>query len=566
MSRSSSLHSNAGGEHMEDKIALLSRRLEREREARKAAEKLLEEKSSEIYEVNKRLAQVALFVDLSPHPIMRFNATGQLVLANGAAWNYLGEGFETGGSLTDILPALKDVCLKTIIEGNEILQVATLIGERYFQFVFHGVAEQGFANVYASDITQQELAKKQTEYAHRETEQLLSAISSILVGVDRNNKVARWNRMAEQTFGLPAASVLGHPLESCNIPWKLDALEKLVKESKSRDYAHASDVVYTNPEGKERFLNVHINVVRDGEGAFNGYLILAADITERKVLEGQLIQSQKLESLGQLAAGIAHEINTPIQFIGDNTRFLGVAFERLNAVIEKSQSLMKELTEGSGHLGEVIVEMEDAVKKAKIQYMTEEIPSAIQETLGGVDQVASIVRAMKQFSHPGAKHKTLSNLNESVNSTINVARNEWKYRADLETDLAEDMPPVPCNQSEINQVLLNMIVNSTHAIEEKYNGSNQKGKIIIRTRVNGPWAEIHVSDDGAGIPEKVKTKIFDPFFTTKEVGKGSGQGLSLAYSVIYETHKGNIEVSSVQGEGTTFIIRLPLKAVEEVAA
>lgn len=551
---------------MEENVALLTRRLEREKQARKAAEKLLEEKSSEIYEVNKRLAQIALFVDLSPHPIMRFNGKGQLLLANGAAWKYLGDRLESGVSITDILPALKDICLNTIIEDNEILQVATPIGERYFQFVFHGVSEQGFANVYASDITQQELAKKQTEYAHRETEQLLSAISSILVGVDRNNKVARWNRMAEHTFGLAASEVLGHPLQSCNIPWKLDALDKLVAESKSRDYVLVPDVVYTNPEGKERFLNVHINVVRDGEGAFNGYLILAADITERKVLESQLIQSQKLESLGQLAAGIAHEINTPIQFIGDNTRFLGVAFERLNAVIEQSQRLMKELSEGSGMLGDVIVGMEEAVKRAKLQYMTEEIPSAIEETLGGVDQVASIVRAMKQFSHPGAKHKTLSNLNESVLSTINVARNEWKYRADLEVDLAEDMPGVPCNQSEINQVLLNMIVNSSHAIEEKYEGSNQKGKIVIRTRVNGPWAEIHIADDGAGIPEKVKNKIFDPFFTTKEVGKGSGQGLSLAYNVIYDTHKGKIEVSSVQGEGTTFIIKLPLQAEEEVAA
>ncbi|MFK7848412.1 MAG: ATP-binding protein [Rhodothermales bacterium] len=544
---------------------MMARRVERERQARKAAEKLLEEKSRKIYEVNQNLSKVALFADLSPHAVLRFDVSGNLLLANDAAKTLIGPELETGASLAKMLPQFMDLDIQSIVEGDEIYQVAIQIGHGYHQFVFRGVSGHGFVNVYSTDITQQELVKKQIENAHRETEQLLSAISSVLIGVDKDLKIVRWNAMAEATFGLRSAEVMGKPFEDCPITWCLGNLGQYLEESKYEDHALIPEVPFTYAEGRDGFMAVVVNVVVDAKDRFNGYLILASDITERKVLEGQLVQAQKLESLGQLAAGIAHEINTPIQFIGDNTRFLDVAFKRLHTVIDKGRALLAEVKSGTGMLPQVMTEMDEAIKKAKLDYMSAEIPFAIEETLGGVEQVASIVSSMKQFSHPGSKQKALSNINESIISTINVARNEWKYVAELETDLAEDLPKVPCLQSELNQVVLNMIVNAAHAIEDKNKGTNEKGLIKIKTQLKADFAEIHVSDSGAGMPDHVVAKIFDPFYTTKEVGKGSGQGLSVAHNVIYDKHGGTIDVKTVPGEGTQFIIRLPMELVTEEA-
>ena len=545
---------------------IMQRRLERERRARKAAEHLLEEKSREIYEINQELSQVALFAELSPSPIIRLDKEGNLILANKSARDWLQAELHEGSHISTFLPQFVDVNLEQIIAEDEIRQVAARIAQRYFQFVFKGVSAHGFVNIYVNDVTRQEKAKREVERAHRESEQLLSAISSVLIGVNHEQKIVRWNDIAEQAFGLSVRDVMGKKLGESNIPWQLEKIENYISSDDDVHHVVVPEVVFTNAEGKDGFLSVVINEVTNTEGDFNGYLILASDITEKKVLESQLVQAQKLESLGQLAAGIAHEINTPIQFIGDNTRFLGVAFERLIKVIENGQKLLKEVQEGSGMLGIIIAEMDEAVKKAKIKYMSQEIPFAIEETLGGVDQVATIVRAMKQFSHPGTQKKTLANINEAISSTINVARNEWKYVADLETNLAEDMPEVPCHPSEMNQVFLNMIVNAAHAIEEKLKGTHEKGLITIATRATDEFAEISISDNGSGIPLEIISRIFDPFFTTKEVGKGSGQGLSVAYNVVYEKHQGTIDVDSRPGEGTTFTIHLPIALeAEEVA-
>lgn len=197
---------------------------------------------------------------------------------------------------------------------------------------------------------------------------------------------------------------------------------------------------------------------------------------------------------------------------------------------------------------------------ADVEYLIEEIPSAITQTLEGVDRVSKIVRAMKDFAHPGVSEMTLTDLSHSINNTVMVARNEWKYAADLVTDFDPNLPPVPCLPGEMNQVLLNMIVNASHAISDALGDSPQtKGTITISTRISSPYAEIRVSDTGSGIsPENVE-RIFNPFFTTKAAGKGTGQGLAIAQSVIVEKHGGTIKVESELGKGTTFVIRIPLE-------
>ncbi len=186
------------------------------------------------------------------------------------------------------------------------------------------------------------------------------------------------------------------------------------------------------------------------------------------------------------------------------------------------------------------------------------MPTALRQSLEGVDRVATIVRAMKEFSHPGTLQKQEVNINHGIRNTITVSRNEWKYVAEIETDLDETLPAVPCLPGELNQVILNLIVNAAHAIRDRTGGDGTKGTIRVTTRRADDWVEIRVTDDGAGIPAAIRDRVFEPFFTTKEVGKGTGQGLTIAHAVITKKHGGTLTFETEEGRGTTFIIRLPL--------
>jgi len=176
-----------------------------------------------------------------------------------------------------------------------------------------------------------------------------------------------------------------------------------------------------------------------------------------------------------------------------------------------------------------------------------------------VERVAKIVRAMKEFSHPGPKEKTLTNINRAIENTITVARNEWKYVSEMILDLDPDLPLVPCHPNEFNQVILNLVINAAHAIADVVGkGATNKGKITVSTRRKGDKVEISVKDTGTGIAPEIRSKIFDPFFTTKEVGKGTGQGLAIARSIVVDKHGGTINFETEVGKGTTFTIHLPI--------
>ena len=275
-------------------------------------------------------------------------------------------------------------------------------------------------------------------------------------------------------------------------------------------------------------------------------------------MQSQLAQSQKLASIGRLTAGVAHEINTPIQYVGDNIRFLQDAFDDLSQLLGKYTELLDAI-KTSVVPDTLIREVEAAVEKADLAYLTEEIPTAIQQSLEGVAHVTKIVRAMKELSYPDVEEKTPIDINKAIESTITVARNEWKYVAELETDFDSNLPLVPCLPGEFNQVILNLLTNAAHAIADVVgDGCTGKGTITIRTRCEGDWAEVRVSDTGTGIPEEIRSRIFEPFFTTKEVGKGTGQGLVIARSVIVDKHSGTFDFETEVGAGTTFIIRLPI--------
>ena len=276
-------------------------------------------------------------------------------------------------------------------------------------------------------------------------------------------------------------------------------------------------------------------------------------------LQTQLLQSQKLESIGQLASGIAHEINTPIQYVGDNVRFLQEIHSDIHKVLDKYQQLL----EGNRQKiipEELIEEIETMQEEADIQFVLEEIPKALEQSMQGIDRISKIVRSMRDFAHPGVEEKTTVDINNAIDSTLTVTRNKWKFVADVDTNFASDLPLIGCYPAELNQAILNIIVNAADAVAAVV-GENptEKGKITITTAQHNDKVEIRITDTGHGIPKENRDKIFNPFFTTKEVGKGTGQGLTITHSIIVNKHGGTINFESEQSKGTTFVITLPIE-------
>ncbi|MEO7716011.1 MAG: PAS domain S-box protein [Capsulimonas sp.] len=458
----------------------------------------------------------------------------------------------------------KEIEFPHLTHNFELQLLNGRILEGYSAPVVSGDGETLYGRIVSHrDITERKQAEEELQLITAQTEMILAAISSVLIGVDENDKIITWNHAARTLFGPAAADVLGLPFRECGIQWDWDFLLDAVQICRnSGQNLRVADTAYTRADGKDGILGLSINPISTYTGDTMGFVVIGTDITDRRVLEGQLAQSQKLESIGQLAAGIAHEINTPVQYLGDNTRFLQDAFTDIQGVLEAYSEVL-EAAERGGADPALIAKTRSAVEAADVEYLTEEIPNAIKQSLEGLERVAHLVRAMKDFSHPGAAEKTAVDLNRTIDSTITVARNEWKYVADLVTKFDADLPLVHCLPGELNQVVLNMVVNAAHAISDVVgDGVNQKGVITIQTLHDGDWAEIRISDTGTGMPEHVKKKIFDPFFTTKGVGKGTGQGLAISHSVIVDKHGGAISVETEPGAGTTFIIRLPIDAAE----
>jgi PAS domain S-box-containing protein len=287
----------------------------------------------------------------------------------------------------------------------------------------------------------------------------------------------------------------------------------------------------------------------------------ARDISERQRLELELRHSQKLESVGRLAAGIAHEINTPIQFVGDNVRFLDTAFADLGRLLAAYHELSAS-ARAAAEPPPVLAEVDEVAADIEIDFILEEVPTAIAQTLDGISRVANIVRAMKAFGHPGSDEKARADLNEAIGHTIVVAMNEIKYVADVVTDFGA-LPLVDCHLGDINQVVLNLVVNAAHAIGSADRG---RGTIRVSTRVEEGYAVIEVADTGTGVPQAIADKLFDPFFTTKEVGTGTGQGLALVRTLVTDRHGGTIDFTSEIGVGSVFTVRLPVAAELTAAA
>ena len=409
---------------------------------------------------------------------------------------------------------------------------------------------------------------------------ILSSITNILIAVDNDLKITHWNLQVSKVTKISAENVLGIPIQDIGLEWDIKQIlnsfkmvKKTMIEEKITNFLIKSvpvpELFSDNKTSQvNTFYTLTISPIKNSEStdnSINGFLILGEDITEIQSLQNQLYHNQKLEAIGQLAAGIAHEINTPTQFVTDNTQFLMTSYEQIFKYIKEINTLINSIISNKSQIDynlnkevdKLISTHEQLFNNIDIDFLSEEIPEATRQSMEGLSNIARIVKAMKDFSHPGVEEMTYSNINNLLESTVTVARNEWKYFADLKLDLEDDLPTILCHPSEFNQAILNVIINATHAIKEKFK-DNTKGLITIKTHHDSKFIHIEISDNGIGIPEKIINRIFEPFFTTKEIGKGTGQGLSIVHQIIVEKLKGQLLVSSQERIGTTFKFLLPI--------
>lgn len=416
------------------------------------------------------------------------------------------------------------------------------------------------AQLYAQ--AQQEIAdRKRIERALRESEEkykyLIENINDVIFSIVENGVVTYISPAIQSILHYDPSEIIGKSLSDFVEEEDLGLVENRFQKV-SRGEPVTIECRMKDKSGTVRWMRISEKPTKTN-GQYIGSQGVLTDITKQKVLESQLVQAQKLESIGQLAAGIAHEINTPTQYVGDNTRFFKDAFTDISDLLSTYNDLLEAINSGRT-FDELLGLVKSKSEEIDLDYLLSEVPGAIQQTLEGIDRVTTIVLAMKDFSHPDKKDKAVIDLNQAIDSTITVSRNEWKFVAEIEVDFDDSLPMVPCFPGELNQVILNIIVNAAHAIEDIVgDGSGEKGLIKIKTRKKGDWVDISIKDTGTGIPENIKTRIFDPFFTTKEVGKGSGQGLSIAHEIIVKKHNGKIDCESEPGKGTTFIISLPVE-------
>lgn len=413
--------------------------------------------------------------------------------------------------------------------------------------------------------------RKRQEQELRRIHAAVEGASEAVVITAQSGEASYINQAFARLFGYDLPS-LGH-LDLSAICSDESLGKMIFRSGTSGDFqATNHETKFRAKDTREIPVQVKSSVIK-GEGDEPvGILHIITDLTEQKeaeakraAMEAQLRQAQKLESIGQLASGIAHEINTPTQFVGDNTQFLKDSFEDILKMLGKFRELLEKSGDGPV-AAEFLEETKELVEETDMEFLAEEIPEAIEQSLGGIKRISEIVKAMKDFSHPATEQKKMLNINKAIGSTIIVSRNEWKYHCDVETEFTEDLPLVPCYPGEFNQIILNLIVNAAHAIEEvqkQKESTAEKGRITIATKVVDQWVAIDVTDTGTGISDDVKAKIFDPFFTTKEIGKGTGQGMAIVYNIVTKRHGGELSFETKVGAGTTFTVKLPLKASEK---
>jgi PAS domain S-box-containing protein len=383
---------------------------------------------------------------------------------------------------------------------------------------------------------------------------IIDAVPHIVITCDESYTIKMANSASAKLLGYPPAHLIGQHVEEflpscCNYRCELEMESFLIPELSVRKAD--GDVIQGELRGRRTKVKdkpIIVMVISDTSAR------KAAEKLKEKIFK-QLYESRRLEAIGALSSGIAHELNTPIQFIGDNVNFIGLSLDKIYASYQYYDELKREC-EAQGLLPAAVEKIETFNQNIELLDLVKEIMSAIRETVDGVRQVRDIALLMKEFSHPGTGAPEPSDINRVVQSAITICRSRHKHVVALDTEFAQDLPKTSCRPAQIQQVLVNMIVNAVEAIEEQ---AIATGVIHIETKSAADAVRIEISDNGPGIPKGLWEKIFDPFFTTKQVGKGTGQGLALAKDFIVNQHGGKLLLDSRPGFSTTFVIELPLK-------
>lgn len=406
--------------------------------------------------------------------------------------------------------------------------------------------------------------------AEKRTRLILEMLDESVIAINTNNCVSYANHRAASSLGYDSDEFIDVNVNNLVFKKEMEN-EGCFRDSISRhrgSYNKEDSLKVKN--GEELLVEFNYKPMLDAENSLKA-VITFRDIRDKKAAENEmdklnqeLKMAQKLEAIGQMASGIAHEINTPTQYVGDHIDFLKTAYDDLKDVIDLyAESFEKvPVTNEKNEALELIEELKEDID---MEFLNEEIPTAFDNCQEGVKQISKIVKAMKGFGHPGNDVKEAVDINLALENTITVCKNEWKYVAELKTDFEEGLPMLNCFPGELNQVFLNMIVNAAHAIEGKIKNTDAtKGVITVHTKYKEDYIHVDIQDDGTGIPEKSRDKIFDPFYTTKGIGKGTGQGLAISHSIVVEKHAGKLDFTTENDVGTTFHIRLPLEVPQAV--
>ncbi len=404
-----------------------------------------------------------------------------------------------------------------------------------------------------------EEAEQQSTAAARQLDAIFNSVADGLITIDAAGDIVAFNKSACSIFGYDRQTIRQKKIGDFLTPDTAIQYMQEVQDFISGGVSNHVDgglqeVTGVKSDGTEFPVELGVTSVtrEDGHPVF---VNVFRDIAYRKDLERQLVQAQKMEALGSLSSGIAHEINTPTQYVRDNIKFLNDAFQAYDGFYKDILSVRESLPQ------EAQQTLDASAKNQDIGFFSDETPQALEQSLEGVGRIIEIVGAIRGFSYPATEDIVYTDLNEALKNTIIVSRNQWKSYTQVEMKFDENLPPVPCIPGKLTQVILNLIVNATHAIEEKSGNTPDpdNNKIIISTSATKKKVTIAVSDTGCGIPKENMSKIFNPFFTTKEVGKGTGQGLSISYDIVVKKHGGSLTVESEPGKGTTFIIELPME-------
>ena len=412
----------------------------------------------------------------------------------------------------------------------------------------------------ARDVTVQKKAQQLLRSQFNLLQTLIDTIPSPVFYKDVDGRYLGCNKAFKEFFRIGNTSIIGKRVHEIASKEMAEIYAGKDRELLQKPGTHFYEAEARFPDNAMHQMLHQKATFTNAEGELAGIVGIMTDVTEIRAMERRLLQARKLESIGQLAAGIAHEINTPTQFIHSNVEFIDAVFTDLVAAVDTFQKLLDALRDGQP-VDDLVRISEESMDRLDMEFIRKEIPEALAGSLDGLSRISRIVNSMKYFSHPGKQDKVSVKAHDIIDNAVVVSRNEWKYCADTIVDIDPDLPPLPCYAAEFSQVLLNLIVNAAHAIAEAV-GDNpaEKGKITIRATKDDDFIKILISDTGMGIPEEIRPRIFDLFFTTKDVGKGTGQGLSFAYSLIVDKHGGTIDFESAEGRGTTFIIRLPLNS------